>query len=95
MLKYKHGNNIHENSRTNEAHEFVLNLSQRLDLQNLSKHVTLQNSSIYYTQKNITQLYENNKLKIIALTWNDEFESPNGSYSVQIFKIISNISLKT
>ena len=57
-------------------------MSQILDLQSLSKHVALQNSSIYYTWKNITQLYENNELKIIAPAWNDEFESPNGSYSV-------------
>ena len=26
--------------------------------------------------------YENNKLKISALTWNDKFELPDGSYSV-------------
>ena len=34
LLKYKHGNNIHEhkNSKPNEPHKFVLNLSQRLDI---------------------------------------------------------------
>ena len=26
--------------------------------------------------------YKNNKLKISALTWNEEFELPDGSYSV-------------
>ena len=26
--------------------------------------------------------YKNNKLKIIALTWNDEFELPDDSYSM-------------
>ena len=31
---------------------------------------------------NIRKQYKNNKLKIIAPTWNDGFELPNGSYSV-------------
>ena len=26
--------------------------------------------------------YNNNKFKILAPTWNDKFESPDGSYSV-------------
>ena len=32
--------------------------------------------------KNIRKQYKNNKLKIIAPTWNHEFELPDGSYSV-------------
>ena len=57
-------------------------MSQRLDLRRSSKHVALHNFSIYYTWKKITKQYENNKHKIIALTWHDEFEVPDGSYSV-------------
>ena len=38
--------------------------------------------SIYYTWKNVRKQYKNSKLKIIAPTWIDEFELPNGSYSV-------------
>ena len=38
--------------------------------------------SIYYTWKNIRKQCKNNKLKIIAPTWNDEFELQGGSYSV-------------
>ena len=71
-----------ENSKRNEPHKFVLILSQRLDLRSSNKHVALQNLPIYYTWKNIRQQYKNNKLKIIALTWNDEFELPDGSDSV-------------
>ena len=37
---------------------------------------------IYYTWKNIRQQYKNIKLKIIAQTWNDEFELTDGPYSV-------------
>ena len=40
------------------------------------------NLSIYYTWKNIKSSYNNNKFKISAPTWNDEFELPDGSYSV-------------
>ena len=32
--------------------------------------------------KNIKSSYNNNKFKISAPTWNDEFELPDGSYSV-------------
>ena len=68
-----------DNSNTSELQKLVLNLSQGLDLRSSNKHVALQNLSIYYTWKNITQQYENNKLKIIAPTWNDEFELLDGS----------------
>ena len=37
-----------ENSKTNEPHKFVFNLSQKLDLRRSNKHVALQNLSIYY-----------------------------------------------
>ena len=47
-----------------------------------NKHLALQNLSIYYTWKNIRKQYKNNKLKITAPTWNDEFELPDGFYSV-------------
>ena len=61
-----------ENSKTNEPHKSV-NLPQRLHLRSSKKHVALQN---------LRKQYKNNKLKIIAPTWNDEFELPDGSYSV-------------
>ena len=70
-----------ENSKTNEPHKFVLNLSQRLDLKSSNKHVALQNVSIYYTWKTIRQQHKNNKLKIVAVTRNDEFELSDGLYS--------------
>ena len=71
-----------ENSKKNEPHEFFLTLSQRLNLRSSNKHVALQNLSIYYTWKNIRKQYKSNKVKLIASTWNDEFELPDGSYSV-------------
>ena len=46
------------------------------------KYVALSNLSIYYIWKNIKKWYKNNKFKISASTWNEEFELPDGSYSV-------------
>ena len=40
------------------------------------------NLSIYYTWTNIKSAYNNNKFKISASNWNDEFDLPDGSYSV-------------
>ena len=71
-----------ESSKKNESHKLVLNLSQKLDLKSSNKHVALQNLSIYYTWKNIRKQYENNKLNVTVLMWNDEFELPGGSYFV-------------
>ena len=71
-----------ENSKPNEPYEFVLNLSKRLDLRSSNKHVALQNLSIYYTGKNTTKKYKNNKIKIIAPTWNDEIELTHGFFFV-------------
>ena len=36
----------------------------------------------YYTWKNNKSAYNNNKFKISAPTWNDEFDLPAGSYSI-------------
>ena len=38
-----------ENSKTNEPHKLVFNLSRILDLSSSNKYVALQNVSIYYT----------------------------------------------
>ena len=77
-----------ENSKTNEPHKFVINLSQRLDLKSSNQHVVLQNLSIYYTWENIRNQYKNNKLKIIAPTWNNELNCQMVFMVFQIFKII-------
>ena len=46
----------------------------------MKKHVPLKNLSNFCTWKNIIQQY--NKIKIIALTWNDEFGLYGGSSSM-------------
>ena len=70
-----------ENSKMNEPHKFVPNLSQRLDLARSNKHVALQNLSIYLRWKHTKKHHKNNKLKLVATTWNDESELPDSFYS--------------
>ena len=71
-----------ENSRTSEYHVLLLKLTNKLDLRRDHKSVVLSNLSIYYTWRNIKSSYKNNKFKISAPTWSDEFELPDGSYSI-------------
>ena len=71
-----------ENSKTSDPHRLLLNLTDKIDLRRKDKYIALSNLSIYYTWKNIKKSYKNNKFKISAPTWNEEFELPDGSYSV-------------
>ena len=71
-----------KNDKTSEPHRFKLDLTDKLNLKNPNKDMALANLSIYYTGKNIKSEYNNNKFKISAPTWNDTFELPDGSYSI-------------
>ena len=71
-----------ENSKTAMPHIFILKLRSKLDLRLGEKVIALSNLSICYTWTNIKSSYNNNKFKISAPTWNDEFELPDGYYSV-------------
>ena len=70
-----------ENSKNSETHVLLLKLTNKLDLRIGQKVIALSNLSIYYIWKNIKSSYNNNKFKISALAWNDEFELPDGPYS--------------
>ena len=71
-----------ENSKTSEPYRFKLNLKDKSNLKNLNQNMDLANLSIYYTWKNIKSEYNNNKFKILAPTWKDTFDLPDGSYSI-------------
>ena len=71
-----------ENSRSSECHVLLLKIVDKLDLRSGQKSVTLSNISIYYTSRNIKSSYKNNNFKISPPTWSDEFELPDGSYSI-------------
>ena len=70
------------NSKTNEPNRFKYDLIDKLDLKNTNKNMALANLSIYYTWKNVTSTYNNNKFKILASTWNETFDLPDGSYNI-------------
>ena len=71
-----------EYSRTSEYHVLVLKLTDKLDLRRGQNAVALSNLSIYYTWKNIKSSYNNNKFKISAPTWSENFELPDESYAI-------------
>ena len=71
-----------ENSRTLKLPILTSKLANKLDLKFVEKVIALSNLYIYYNWKNIKNSCNNNELKISAPTWNDEFELPNGSYSL-------------
>ena len=56
-----------ENSKTSKPHILKLGLTDKIDLR---------------LDKKLLSSYNNNKFKISASTWNEEFELPDGSYSV-------------
>ena len=80
-----------EISKTFDPHGLVLNLTDKVDLRRKDKYIAISTLSIYYTWKNIKKVFKNNKFKIWAPTWNEEFELPDIFFSYQIFKIILNI----
>ena len=71
-----------DNSKASKPHILKLKLTSKLDLQLGEKVIALSNLSICYTWKNIKSSYNNNKFKISASTWNEEFTLPDGSYSI-------------
>ena len=71
-----------KNNKTSKSNVLKLKLRSKLDIRIGGKVFVLSNLNIYYTWRNIKSSYNNNKLKISALTWNDEFELPDGFCSV-------------
>ena len=71
-----------ESSKISKSHVLTLKLTNKLDLRIGEKVIALSNLSIYYIWRNIKSSYNNNKFKISAPTWNDEFELSDGSCSV-------------
>ena len=83
-----------ENSKTSEPHRSELDLTDKLNLENPNKNMAFANLRIQYTCKNIKSTYNNNKFKISAPPWNDTFDLPDGSFLLQLFRIILDLSLK-
>ena len=62
-----------ENSKASDPHGLLLSLSNKIDLRRKDKYVVLSNLSIYYIRKKVKKSYKNNKFKISAPAWNEEF----------------------
>ena len=71
-----------KNSKTNEPNRFKYDLIDKLDLKNPNKNMALANLNISYPWKNVKSIYNNNKFKISAPTWNETFYLPDGSYNI-------------
>ena len=71
-----------ESSKRSDPHRLLLNLTDEIKVKRSDKHVALSNLSIYYAWKNIKKSYKYNKFKTSATIWNEDFELPDGSYSV-------------
>ena len=61
-----------KNTKTSDPHRLLSNLTDKKILKRSDKYVALSN----YTWKNIKKKSKNNKFKIPAPTWNEEFELP-------------------
>ena len=75
-----------KNSKTSDPHRSLLNLIDQTNLKRSDKYIDLSNLSIQYSWKNIKKSYKNNKFIISVPTCNEEFELPDGSYSVSDIK---------
>ena len=72
-----------ENSTTNKSNKFIYQFFDKLNLKTrINKNIGLVNLNIYYTCKKIKSPYNNNRFKISAPTWKDEFDLFDGSYSM-------------
>ena len=71
-----------KNSKISDPYRLLLYLIDKMNLKRSDKCVALSNLSIYCTGKNIKRSYKNNKFKISAPKWNEEFELTDGSCSV-------------
>ena len=72
-----------ENSKTIESNKFIYQFTDKLNLKiPNNKIIELVNLTFHYTWKNIKSAYNNNRFKISAPTWNDEFDLPDGLYSI-------------
>ena len=71
-----------KNTQASKPHVLILKFTDKLDLRRGENRIALSNLSIYYTWNNIKSSNNNNKFKISAPTWNDEFQLPDGSYSI-------------
>ena len=75
-----------KNSETSDPQRLLLNPIDKIDLSRKDTYILVSNLSIYYTWKNIKKSYKNNKYQTSAPKLNEEFELPDGSYSISVIQ---------
>ena len=70
------------NSKTCKPHKLSPNLLDKINLKRGDKYVPLSNFSLSCTWANKKKSFINNKVKISAPVWQEEFELTDESYSV-------------
>ena len=70
-----------ENRKTSKPHVVMASLNDKIDLRKDEKVLFCQ-ILLYTIHEKHEKIINNNKSKISAPTWNDEFELPDGSYSI-------------
>ena len=74
-----------KNSKTFNPHRVLLSIKDKINLNRSDNYVALSNLSMYDTWQSIKGHIRPtgfNKFQISAPTWNEEFESPDVSYSI-------------
>ena len=71
-----------KNIKAPDSHRLLPILTEKIELRRKDKYVALSNLSTFHTWKNIKMSFKNNKTKISATIWNEEFELPDGFYSI-------------
>ena len=84
-----------ENSKKSDLNRLLVSLTEKIDSRRKDKKIALSNLSICYAWKNLRKSYKNNKFKISATTRNEEFELPDGSYSISHIQYYFEYILKT
>ena len=69
------------NSKTSDTHRLLLNLADKVNLKRSDKYVALSNLTCTIHGK-IWKKIRQEQNKISTPTWNEEFELPDGSYSI-------------
>ena len=77
-----------KSSKTSDPYRSLLNLAVKINLKRSDKYIGLRNLGIYYIQKNMKKSYKSNKFKISTPTQNEDYDLPDGSYSVSDMKQI-------
>ena len=70
------------NNETSDPNRLLCNLSVKINLKRSDKYIVPLIFNIYFISRYIKMSCKNNIFKISTAAWNQEFELPNGSYSV-------------